>query len=339
VGGYGHVGTALARELAVRYPGQLIIAGRHRDQAEALAATLPGGADAALVDVYDEESIHQATQHAKLLVNTAIDQRSPALLQAACERHAAYLDIGASPSTIIDMLNLSAQAVQHGTCVLVAAGLDPGCTNLMATRASAYAGGAHRIHVALLLSLGDTFGSAAIDFMLEALASPIRDEYQGRRQEFSAYRESRHCEFLPPFGRKLACRFPFPEQAFFTETFQTRHAANWYAMDNTAINRLLAALVRLGLTRLFRKESIRAVTRLFFQRLSQLLGGKDDVYALAEAQGPDGTWRVSLTGHQESKTTALCACPWLRYYTRRSSIGQEYGCQSRSSILLAIYLH
>ena len=81
MGGYGHVGTALARELAVRYPGQLIIAGRHRDQAEALAATLPGGADAALVDVYDEESIHQATQHAKLLVNTAIDQRSPALFR------------------------------------------------------------------------------------------------------------------------------------------------------------------------------------------------------------------------------------------------------------------
>jgi len=44
VGGYGHVGTALARELAVRYPGQLV-AGRHRDQAEALAMRLPGCAD------------------------------------------------------------------------------------------------------------------------------------------------------------------------------------------------------------------------------------------------------------------------------------------------------
>ncbi len=82
------------------------IAGRHRDQVEALAATLPGGADAALVDVWDEESIHQATQHATLLVNCSIDQRSPALLRAACERHAAYLDIGASPSTIVETTSL-----------------------------------------------------------------------------------------------------------------------------------------------------------------------------------------------------------------------------------------
>jgi saccharopine dehydrogenase-like NADP-dependent oxidoreductase len=207
------------------------------------------------------------------------------------------------------MLELSAEAVQHGTCALVAAGLDPGCANIMAALASARAGGAHTINVALLLSLGDAFGEVAIDYMLEALAAPTPIDYQGRRQELYAYRERRSCEFPPPYGRKLAYRFPFPEQAFFAETLQAKQAANWYAMESAAINTLLLASVRLGFTRLLRKESIRGVTHWVFRQLSRLPGGKDDVCALAEAQGPNGTWRVSLTSHQESKTTALCALP------------------------------
>ncbi len=114
-----------------------------------------------------------------------------------------------------------------------------------------------------------------------------------------------------PFGRKLTYGFPFPEQAFFAETLQARQAANWYAMESAAINTLLMASVRLGFTRLLRKESVRVAMRWLFQQLSRLPGGKDDVCALAEAQGPNGTWRVSLTSHRESKTTALCALPMV----------------------------
>lgn len=311
VGGYGHVGTALAHELAVRYPGQVIIAGRHLDRAEALAAALPGGAEAVRVDVADEESVKLAARPASLIINCSLDQRTPTLLQAACANASAYLDMGANAAAIAGMLKLSDEAAQHETCALVGAGLDPGCTNILAALASVRAGGANAINVALLLSLGDAFGEVAIDYMLEALAHPTTVDYQGRQQELYAYREHRHCEFPPPYGRKLTYRFPFPEQAFFAETLQAKQAANWYTMDSTAINALLLVLVRLGFTRLLRKERIRGVTRWAFQQLSRLPGGKDDVCALAEAQGPNGPWRVSLTSHQESKTTALCALPMV----------------------------
>lgn len=311
VGGYGHVGTALAHELAGRYPGQVIIAGRRRDRAEALAATLPGSAKAVQVDVADEESVKLAAQHAKLIVNCSLDLRTPTLLRAAFANASAYLDIGANAGAIAGMREFSTEAAQHGTCALVGAGLDPGCTNLLAALASARAGGADAINVALLLSLGDAFGDVAIDYMLEALASPTTVNYQGRRQELYAYRERRRCEFPSPYGRKLAYRFPFPEQAFFAETLRAKRAANWYAMDSVAVNTLLLGSVHLGFTRLLRKESIRGVTRWLFQQLSRLPGGKDDVCALAEVQGPNGTWRVSLTGHQESKITVLCALPLI----------------------------
>src|SRR5258708_37853464 len=91
VGGYGHVGTVLAHELAVRYPGQLIIAGRHCDRAEALAATLPGGADEAEVDVRDEASVKLAAQRGQLMVNCCLDHRNATLVRAAFAHAAAYL--------------------------------------------------------------------------------------------------------------------------------------------------------------------------------------------------------------------------------------------------------
>jgi saccharopine dehydrogenase (NAD+, L-lysine forming) len=309
VGGYGHVGAVLASELAVRYPGQLIIAGRRHNQAEALAATLPGGAACAVVEVQDEESVKLAARPASLIVNCSLDQRTPTLLRAAFANASAYLDIGASATAIAGMLELSTEAAQHGTCALVGAGLDPGCTNVMAALARARAGGAHAINVALLLTAGDAFGAAAIDYILEALAHPTTVEYQGHRQELYAYRERRSCEFPSPYGRKLAYRFPFPEQAFFAETLQAQQAANWYTMGSAVVDRLLAVAVRLGLTRLLRSAGVRGATRWVFQQLSRVPGGKDDVCALAEAQGPNGTWRVSLASHQESKTTALCALP------------------------------
>ena len=165
------------------------------------------------------------------------------------------------------------------------------------------------MNISLLLSLGDAFGEAAINYMLEAIAAPTPIKYQGRSQELYAYREHRHCEFPPPYGRKRTYRYPFPEQAFFAETLQVKQAANWYTMDNAAINLLLLASVRLGFARLLGQEHVRRVTRWAFRQLSRLPGGRDDVCALAEAQGPEGTWRVSLTSHQESKTTALCTLP------------------------------
>lgn len=113
-------------------------------------------------------------------------------------------------------------------------------------------------------------------------------------------------------AKGLPYSFPFPEQVFFGGTLQARQAANWYAMDSTIINTLLLASVRLGFTRLLRMGSIRAVTRWLFQMLSRLPGGTNDVCALAEVQGPECTWCVSLTSHQESRTTALCALPMIQ---------------------------
>jgi hypothetical protein len=72
------------------------------------------------------------------------------------------------------------------------------------------------------------------------------------------------------------------QERFFLWVAMVTQAANWYTMDSIAINKLLAALVRLGFTRLFRKESIRVVTRWFFRLLAQFPGGEDDVCALAE---------------------------------------------------------
>jgi len=107
VGGYSHIGTSLAHERAVRSPDRIIIAGRRGGRAEALAATLPGGTEAARVDGQDEESVKLAARPASLMVNCSLNQRTPTLLRTACANASAYLDIGANAGAIAGRLALS----------------------------------------------------------------------------------------------------------------------------------------------------------------------------------------------------------------------------------------
>ena len=131
----------------------------------------------------------RASSHAALIVNCSLDQRNPILLQAAFESGAAYPDIGANSTAIASMLDLSSEAKLCGTRAVIAAGLDPGCTNIMAALAAERAGGADTIDVALLVSMGDTFGPSALNYMFESLVSPVIVERNGQRQVFEAYRQ------------------------------------------------------------------------------------------------------------------------------------------------------
>ena len=57
IGGYGHVGAFLARELAMLYPGRIILAGRRLAAAQDLARTLPGNVSSVEINSEDKQSV------------------------------------------------------------------------------------------------------------------------------------------------------------------------------------------------------------------------------------------------------------------------------------------
>src|SRR5512134_533336 len=78
VGGYGAVGLQIAAELAPDYVGRVVIAGRHLERAEQIAAEIGFGVRGRQIDVDDPVSIETALKDIAVIVS-CIDQREPHL--------------------------------------------------------------------------------------------------------------------------------------------------------------------------------------------------------------------------------------------------------------------
>ena len=91
-GGYGEVGRRLAAELAARYPGAVIVAGRDLRKAAALTALLGHGSRPLQLDVGDWAAIEAALAGVGVVVNCVADHDHH-LLRAAIEYGLAYTDV------------------------------------------------------------------------------------------------------------------------------------------------------------------------------------------------------------------------------------------------------
>jgi glutamyl-tRNA reductase len=79
VGGYGVVGSRIAADLAVDFPGRVLVAGRHLDRAEAAAAEIGYGVRGRRIDVTVPSSIAAALDGVSVAVNCT-DQPERGLL-------------------------------------------------------------------------------------------------------------------------------------------------------------------------------------------------------------------------------------------------------------------
>lgn len=91
-GGYGVVGRRISAQLAPRFPGRVVIAGRDQRRAEALCHALGHGARARRIDVDDLASLAQALDGVGTVI-TCVAQRELHLLRASIARGLAYTDI------------------------------------------------------------------------------------------------------------------------------------------------------------------------------------------------------------------------------------------------------
>ncbi len=82
VGGYGVVGGRIAADLAEDFPDRVVVAGRNRQRADVMAATIGYGARGRQVEVTDRTSIAAALAGVQVVVN-CIDQPDRALMWAA----------------------------------------------------------------------------------------------------------------------------------------------------------------------------------------------------------------------------------------------------------------
>ena len=313
VGGYGVVGSLIARDLAPDYPSKLIVGGRHADRAGQLALELGNGARARAIDVTQPSSIASALDGVGTIVS-CIDQPEPYLLHAAIERGLGYTDIAPHLMTRRPTDAMREAATRSGARIVLGAGLAPGISSMLARVAVDRLGGeVERLNSNVLLSVGDAFGEASSSYIIQEIAHPYAVWVDGQERRVLPFAQPTPVQFPPPLGRRTAYLFPFSDQVFFPQTFAARTALTRLSLDPPWLGPALAVLVRLRVTTLLaRRRSSGGPAQRLTTWLQRRNAGRDWWGLVVEVEGPNGSVRASLAGHRQADATALGAAAIAR---------------------------
>lgn len=227
VGGYGHVGRRLAAVL--KETRTVVVAGRRPDAAARTAAELDVLSAPAPVDAATGQGLDQVVQPGDLVVNSSGDHREARLFCRSIALGCHYTDLTADPATIAAMLDLDGAARTSGTSAVIGIGLAPGATNLLACAAIDVLPEADHVDIGLLLSLTDGFGSAAVEWTLAAIDSPLSVEYGGQTADVVAFRRRTRLRFGAA-GTYPVYEFGFPEQVFLPATLPVPLVRGWFTL-------------------------------------------------------------------------------------------------------------
>lgn len=298
VGGYGEVGHLLTADLESAHPGRVVIAGRHPE--------LAPGLHARRVDVDDPTSVEEALEGVRV-VAACVQQRAPHLLRAAVRRGLAYTSIAPPWMEWPALEPLRKEARETGARVILAAGIEPGISSVLARDAADRLGGVDTIETALLLGVGDAYGADSMAFIMEELAQPYAVQIEGRPSPTYAFGHSKPVEFPAPFGRRSAYTMPFRDQLYYPHTLGARTSIARLALDPPWLGGAISALSHMGGRAWLRREGMRRAIRKAVGGLRSRRSGRDQFALLVEVAAHGRLVRTSLTGRRQAQATAAGA--------------------------------
>ncbi|GJL49186.1 MAG: hypothetical protein NPIRA01_04130 [Nitrospirales bacterium] len=306
-GGYGQVGRVIAHELSSQFPGQVIVAGRSRANAEALATELGHGTQASQINVYDSGMLDEILDDVCLVI-MCLDQREISFVRTCLELGINYIDLSAQYDFLKKVGSLDTTAKEHGATALLSVGLAPGLSNLLAAYAKRQFDDLTHLDIFIMLGLGDVHGHAAIAWLIDNLDAEFFVHDGGVPLRVKSFHESRACHFPGISEKQTAFRFNFSDQHVIPQTLRIPSVSTWLCFDSSFVTRRISMLAKRGLGRLARLKILRVLT---INLLSKFRMGSDICTVMVQAHGPingEQTLReYNVTGHGEAKLTGFVA--------------------------------
>lgn len=290
VGGYGHVGKLIARELLAKPNKGVRLAGRNREKAANTAAAL--GCESTVLDIAERETWAPAVVESDVIV-MCIDTPDNSLAAHVLMKGKHYVDISASQAVIEGVETLDSLARSSGGSAIVSVGFAPGLTNLMVKSAVERMDHAETARIGVLLGLGDAHGEAAILWTLSNASDPKMPDRTPARIRFGNDRKA-----------SVAFPFPFSDQYAVRRTLGLSEAKTFLSLGHDFFTTLAfrgAPLLR------DRPGAQRAIAGL----LTRLRVGSDRAALAVEVLGRLDGQRASVTmtceARREAEITARVA--------------------------------
>ena len=311
-GGYGHVGSRVAADLAPDFPGRVVVAGRDAEQAKAAAAALGHGVRGRALDVTVPQSVTAALDDASVVLS-CIDQSERGLLHAAIQRGLGYTDItphltelGRGPA--FDEIDHAAKL--FGARVVLGTGLVPGISSVMVRSLADTLGGADAIETSLLLSAKDATGPGSFEYFLREVTMSFDVHTDGVDRRARAFSAPRVVVFPPPIGMRRAYLFPFSDQVLYPRTLGARTALSRLAIEPAPLSSFLSFLVRTGAVGVLSKDRVR---RALAGARRGRTASRDSRFALrVDVRRGDVASTGSLSGRVQAVATAAGAAAVVR---------------------------
>jgi len=311
VGGSGVVGKRIAAHLALRFPGRVVIAGRDEQRALATCRAIEHGTTARRIDVDDRASIGPALTGVGTVVS-CVTQREQHLLRMSIEGGRAYTDIAARLAFWQGSDELDAEARRTGARVVLGAGLSPGISNMMAKKLAAMLPRLERVETAILLSLGDEYGSDSLNHVLEALMQPFAVFENGLRREAVPFSESRSVPFPEPLGERTTYLFPWSDVVYYPKTLGARTALGRIALDPPWVGKLASLLMRAGGRDRLKRPGFFHGNRRAIDRIKRLYRRDDQFALVVTTEGGGRRTSMNLIGRHQADVTAASAAEFAR---------------------------
>ena len=308
VGGYGHVGSGIARRLAALFPGRVSVGGRDIGRATAAALAVGHGAEGRVVDV-SRNDLGVALEDVSATV-VCIDQRDTRFVEDCLSRGVHYVDISACHGFLSRVEGLDPVARRADSTAVLSVGVAPGLTNLLAARAVQHMVRVDRLDLLVELGVGDRHGPAAVEWMLENLDARFEVREGGQVRSVRSFGEAIRLGF-PGQPAKSAYRFDFPDQHVLSRTLAIPEVSTWVRFASPMLTWVMAKLALIGIGR--RSSWVRRAVRRTF-RLVHV--GSDRCAVAVRARGVtmdgDDTLLLGLEGRQEARMTSIVAAETVR---------------------------
>lgn len=306
VGGYGHVGATICKQLGERYPGQVYAAGRSAERAEQLSRETGGKVKPLTLDIRNPAA-SDALNDAKLVI-MCLDQTDTGFVRSCFRNGTHYIDVSANGAFLAQVERCGPEAEAHGATAVLSIGLAPGLTNLLALEASKLLEQVHEIDITIMLGLGDRHGEAAIAWTVDNLHASFEVIRNNRSVAVKSFTDGRVADFGADFGRKKAYRFPFSDQQTIARTLGVPTVSTRLCFDSALVTALAAGLRTSGAAGFLKADWVRQAA---IAGIGKLHFGEERFAVKVDARGSKGKKdafaECFLQGIHQSEMTAKVA--------------------------------
>ncbi|MEM9542719.1 MAG: saccharopine dehydrogenase NADP-binding domain-containing protein [Cyanobacteria bacterium P01_E01_bin.42] len=287
-GSYGVVGRQVATLIRQRHPDlPLIVAGRNREKAQALAEEL-GNANSLQLDVEQPNPLQGKQPRAIIAV---VNDSHDYLLMDAVQQGIPYLDVTRWTERM--RASIAQLADKPLTApVLFSSGWMGGVAAVVAVAATQTLQNVESIDISVLFSLQDKSGPNSVEYM-DRLATPFETLIDGQLKQVFPYTDPRTIAFPNGYTTPVY-RFDTPDLLTLPQTTGAKTVAARIAFDDAFSTNLLRFLIRSGIWKLISGDRFTSLRRSLLYNPGS--GASHEIHIAATGKDSNGSSQtVTLT--------------------------------------------